>query len=174
MILKNIKDKQKGFTIVELLVVIVVIGILAAITVVSYTGITQKANTTKALSNAQSVQNIGEIFMAEKNKYPVTTADFSDATLSAKLPSGVTVAKGQAGTVAVPTGTEPLTSLSATAKTTTVTYACSGGTATTNDCTGATGGKITYWDFSGNGTVSTNILYLGAATATGPFFTPAS
>jgi len=36
---------NRGFTIVELLVVIVVIGILAAITVVSYTGISQKAVT---------------------------------------------------------------------------------------------------------------------------------
>jgi len=35
--------KNKGFTIVELLVVIVVIGVLAAITIVSYTGITQRA-----------------------------------------------------------------------------------------------------------------------------------
>jgi general secretion pathway protein G len=48
MTLKTNKSKPKtnqlGFTIVELLVVIVVIGILAAITIVSYTGITAKAN----------------------------------------------------------------------------------------------------------------------------------
>lgn len=37
------KTKLKGFTIVELLVVIVVIGILAAITIVSYSGITKRA-----------------------------------------------------------------------------------------------------------------------------------
>lgn len=36
-------NRDKGFTIVELLVVIVVIGILAAITVISYTGISQRA-----------------------------------------------------------------------------------------------------------------------------------
>lgn len=36
--------RQNAFTIVELLIVIVIIGILAAITIVSYTGITQRAN----------------------------------------------------------------------------------------------------------------------------------
>jgi prepilin-type N-terminal cleavage/methylation domain-containing protein len=36
--------KQTGFTIVELLIVIVVIGILAAITIVAYNGIQSRAN----------------------------------------------------------------------------------------------------------------------------------
>ena len=35
-----------GFTIVELLIVIVIIGILAAITIVAYNGITARAQTT--------------------------------------------------------------------------------------------------------------------------------
>ena len=37
------RSQQSGFTIVELLVVVVVIGVLAAITVVTYTGINKKA-----------------------------------------------------------------------------------------------------------------------------------
>lgn len=42
--LRRVKcNKSFGFTIVELLVVIVVIGVLAAITVISYTGISQRA-----------------------------------------------------------------------------------------------------------------------------------
>lgn len=38
--------RREGFTIVELLIVIVVIAILAAISIVSYTGIQQRANNT--------------------------------------------------------------------------------------------------------------------------------
>ena len=38
-------NNNKGFTIIELLIVIVIIGILVAITAVSYTGITNGANT---------------------------------------------------------------------------------------------------------------------------------
>ena len=48
-------QKQKGFTIVELLIVIVVIGILAAITIVAYNGIQERArasSVSSALSQA--------------------------------------------------------------------------------------------------------------------------
>ena len=44
MSLANIKTKNQGFTIVELLIVVVVIAILAAITIISYAGITARAN----------------------------------------------------------------------------------------------------------------------------------
>lgn len=42
-----LKRKQHGFTIVELLIVIVVIGILAAISIVAYNGIQSRANDTR-------------------------------------------------------------------------------------------------------------------------------
>ncbi|MEO8863266.1 MAG: prepilin-type N-terminal cleavage/methylation domain-containing protein, partial [Candidatus Saccharimonadales bacterium] len=42
-----LKVKQQGFTIVELLIVIVVIGILAALVITTFTGIQQKGRDTE-------------------------------------------------------------------------------------------------------------------------------
>ncbi|MBC7868582.1 prepilin-type N-terminal cleavage/methylation domain-containing protein, partial [Candidatus Saccharibacteria bacterium] len=88
--MKNIK-RNDGFTIVELLIVIVVIGILAAITIVSYSGITARANTTKAQTNAASAQKVAEAYNADAGYYPPTLAAFTSgfgANPSSKLPSG--------------------------------------------------------------------------------------
>lgn len=48
-------QKQNGFTIVELLIVIVVIGILAAITIVSYNGIQDRARTAQLNADMQAL-----------------------------------------------------------------------------------------------------------------------
>ena len=48
--------KQKGFTIVELLIVIVVIGILAAITIVAYNGVQARARQAKINSDLSMLQ----------------------------------------------------------------------------------------------------------------------
>ncbi|MFZ2125294.1 MAG: prepilin-type N-terminal cleavage/methylation domain-containing protein [Candidatus Saccharimonadales bacterium] len=75
--------KARGFTIVELLVVIVVIGILAAITIVSYSGITARANTQANKSNANSVIQAAQVVYANTGAYPVT--DASAATVLSHL-----------------------------------------------------------------------------------------
>lgn len=45
------RDRSKGFTIVELLIVIVVIGILAAITIVAFNGVQTRAQNSKITSD---------------------------------------------------------------------------------------------------------------------------
>lgn len=64
-----IKSRYKqGFTIVELLVVIVVIGILAVITVVSYNGITQKANQAAFQSDVVAMQKGTQVALVDGTK----------------------------------------------------------------------------------------------------------
>jgi prepilin-type N-terminal cleavage/methylation domain-containing protein len=78
-IINQIKNRQSGFTIVELLVVIVVIGILASITIVAYNGVTNRANQSAALSTATTVRDKAEIALAisSSSAYPAATADFT-------------------------------------------------------------------------------------------------
>lgn len=64
------KTVKKGFTIVELLIVIVVIGILAAIVLVTYQGVQNKANTTSAEQNARELINKAVAFNAVATVFP--------------------------------------------------------------------------------------------------------
>ena len=85
--------KTSGFTIVELLIVIVIIAILAAITIVAYNGITQRANTSSAKSAAENAIKKIEAYNADSSvqTYPKTFAALTGAasTTSYQL-TGVT------------------------------------------------------------------------------------
>ncbi|CAN5367179.1 hypothetical protein BH10PAT4_BH10PAT4_3140 [soil metagenome] len=166
MVLNNIKSRQqeRGFTIVELLIVIVVIAILASITIVAYSGITSRANNSSVQSNASSVQSVAEAYNADNGRYPATQAEFTTGSLSTKLPSGVTLISGLDGTNGtVFTGTDPLIAIAAANKVKTITYACF------ISCTNSTGGRITYWDFSTSAQSATT-LFVGSGAAAGGAF----
>jgi len=67
------KQKQaNGFTIVELLIVIVIIGILAAITIVAYNGIQDRTKVAKSQSDLRSMQKLLELYRADNGAYPNT------------------------------------------------------------------------------------------------------
>lgn len=63
-----------AFTIVELLVVIVVIGVLATITIISYTGITQKAIASSLQSDLNNASTQLKMDQVVNSAYPVTLA----------------------------------------------------------------------------------------------------
>lgn len=68
------KQTQKsGFTIVELLIVIVVIGILAAITIVAYNGVQQRANNLNRTTAAKEWQKLIIAYHAQNGQYPSGT-----------------------------------------------------------------------------------------------------
>jgi len=106
MILNNIKSKRgySGFTIVELLVVIVVIGILASITIVSYAGVTARANTASAQAAANNYIQKAETYNADQSAYPPLMGTLTSATADKIYAlSGVTVDATVLSTTNLPT-----------------------------------------------------------------------
>ena len=117
------KNNQQGFTIVELLIVIVVIGILAAITIVAYNGIQNRGKAAAAQSLANAVAKKAEAYntVSTTGAYPAAVANFAEYTESKLDDTSVVV-------TTVPT---------ASANTDKVSY---------KKCT--TGAQITYWNLS--------------------------
>ena len=69
----TLKNKQSGFTIVELLIVIVVIGILAGLVITTFNGIQQKARDTERETDIKAMHAQVEAFWAQKGYYPSLT-----------------------------------------------------------------------------------------------------
>ncbi len=82
------RSKRSGFTIVELLIVIVVIGILAAISVVAYNGIQNRAHSTAVKSDLNNNAKKLEEYKILNGRYPLNESQFKDADLTFTLPSG--------------------------------------------------------------------------------------
>lgn len=64
------RRRYDGFTIVELLIVIVVIGVLAAIVIVAYTGVTARASYATVRQDLSSVRTAIELYHVDKGEYP--------------------------------------------------------------------------------------------------------
>ncbi len=87
------KDKESGFTIVELLIVIVIIGILATLVIVSYNGIQNRAKKIQNQTDAQAITKKAEAYAAfvdTNGKYPLNSAAFSSDQIS-KLPTNLDI-----------------------------------------------------------------------------------
>jgi type IV pilus assembly protein PilA len=95
------KNIQKGFTLIELMIVVAIIGILAAVAIPAYTDYTIKAKVANALSSVGSVKTAVAVCMQEaggvltgcdagSNGVPVFTA--TKEVVSATTTDGVIVA----------------------------------------------------------------------------------
>ena len=81
------ENKQdKGFTLVELLIVIVILGILATVTVFAVRGITDQGQTSACEADQKTLQVALEAYYAQEGKvagYVATEADLTAAGLLA-------------------------------------------------------------------------------------------
>ncbi len=75
----TLQRKQSGFTIVELLIVIVVIGILAALVITTFTGIQQRARNTERETDIKAIHGQVEAYYAQRGNYP-RLGDVNSAT----------------------------------------------------------------------------------------------
>lgn len=143
-LMSKYKNKsQKGFTIVELLIVVVIIAILAAITIVAYNGIQNRAKNSAAKSAASTVSKKVQAYYLLKGSYPAATTktaffaeidDYTESTITDTTIVGAPSAPNGSSTVRVQT--------------------CTGG-----------GVRITPWDYN-SGAISTTPIVLGSATGT--------
>ena len=90
------KYSQKGFTIVELLIVIVVIGILAALVLNTFAGVQKRARDSERLTDIKSLSTQLERYYTDNGKYPLI-ADVTTANLKG-IDAGALTAPGQTGT----------------------------------------------------------------------------
>ncbi|AKM80623.1 TPA: prepilin-type N-terminal cleavage/methylation domain-containing protein [Candidatus Saccharibacteria bacterium] len=72
----NTFTTKSGFTIVELLIVIVVIGILAAITIVAFNGVQNRANDTTVSTDLSNARKKLELTKVDLGHYPRSLAEF--------------------------------------------------------------------------------------------------
>lgn len=72
--------KVKGFTIVELLIVIVVVAILAAISIVAYNGVQGRALDSRRLSDIKKIHQGVELYRVQNGTFPPVTSGNTDST----------------------------------------------------------------------------------------------
>lgn len=85
--MNKLKNDSQGFTLLELLVVVLIIGILAAIALPQYRMVTLKAKYARAKQTASDIKKAYELYYTVHNEFPTTFSqldfahNFDDSTV---------------------------------------------------------------------------------------------
>lgn len=95
------EKKDRGFTLVELLIVIVILGILATVTVFAVKGMTDKAKTNTCAADKKAMEVAVEAFYAaETTGWPANSAALVPKYLRAASPNYETLGGGAVTAIA--------------------------------------------------------------------------
>ena len=98
-------SNQKGFTLIELMIVVAIIGILAAVAIPSYQDYTARAQVSEAMTLTSGVKTPLSEFVSDKGQLPTAIASLTDST-AGKYVASVTIG----GTATAPTITATMQS----------------------------------------------------------------
>ncbi len=81
------KNSKKGFTLVELVIVIAVLAIIAAIAIPTVVNVITNANKSTDITNAQTIENTIKTAESEVAANGTTKSDRADALIKSKTPT---------------------------------------------------------------------------------------
>lgn len=73
--MKNFKRKKIGFTLIELIVVIAIIGLLSTVGLVALKSAREKSRDTKRIADIKTIETALELFYSTYNRYPDNVND---------------------------------------------------------------------------------------------------
>lgn len=98
MLTRNFANKEKGFTLIELMIVIAIIGILAAIAIPQFSAYRVRSYNAAAQADLRNAATAQEAYFVDEQSYCATTGTLIGPTYGLFLSENVTLAIGTATT----------------------------------------------------------------------------
>ncbi|KNH13081.1 pilin [Vibrio cyclitrophicus] len=91
---KNRRTNQKGFTLIELMIVVAIIGVLSAIAVPAYQNYVTRSEASSGLATLKALVTTAELHVQEEGSFPTTAAQLGTTENANNLGTTTLAASG--------------------------------------------------------------------------------